>query len=108
MKNGGNYNNGNDLDILEIAFLTLTGLFFLFYFTNAEFKYSINAFYLFIGYIFNYYKIVAVLYLFNIFLFLTGVHGMYVRFFEIRLTGAKLKMHNKLEKIKNYDNIYKN
>ncbi len=108
MKNGENYNGRNDLDILEIAFLALTGLFLLFYFTNAEFKYSINAFYLFIGYAFNYYKVVIALYLFNVFLFLIGVHGTYVRFFEIRLTGAKLKMHNKLEKIKNSDNIYKN
>jgi hypothetical protein len=33
-------------------------------------------------------------------MFFAGAHSLYVRIFEIRLTGSKLKMHNKLEKYK--------
>lgn len=104
MRHSNNFNNGYELDILEIAFLTITGLFLLFYFVNPMVKYFVDTFYLFIGYAFKHYTAVIVLYLLNLFLFLMGIHGLYVRFFEIRLTGSKLKMHNKLEKIKNNEN----
>jgi hypothetical protein len=29
---------------------------------------------------------------------MTGLHGLYVRIFEIRVSGSKLRMYNKLEK----------
>jgi hypothetical protein len=104
MKSTNNFNHGNELDIAEIAFLTITGLFFIFYFVNPQVKYFVDMFYLFIGYALKHYTVAIILYLFNLFLFLIGAHGLYIRFFEIRLTGSKLKMHNKLEKIKNNEN----
>jgi len=92
--NGVNY----ELDILEIAFLVFSGLFALFYFTNGNFKYCVNSFYVFISYSFRVYTATVILYAVNLLLFLTGLHGLYVRIFEIRVSGSKLKMYNKLEK----------
>ncbi len=96
---GGNGRvQGDDLDIAEIAFLVFGGLFALFYFTNLNFKYCINSFYAFIAYSLKLYPAVVILYVLNLFLFLAGLHGLYVRIFEIRVSGSKLKMFNKLEK----------
>lgn len=92
-----------ELDILEIAFLVFGGLFALFYFTNQNFKYCVNAFYIFISYSFKVYPAIIILYAVNLFLFLAGLHGLYVRIFEIRVSGSKLKMYNKLEKYNNND-----
>ncbi len=102
MKNGsgGGAGQGYDLDILEIAFLVFSGVFVLFYCTNQNFKYFINSFEIFIAYSFKFYPAVLILYAFNLFFFLTGLHGIYVRIFEIRVSGSKLKMYNKLEKYK--------
>ncbi len=101
MKNGygsgGGTGQGYELDILEIAFLVFSGLFVLFYFTNPNFKYLIDSFYLFIAYSFKFYTAVIILYGFNLFFFLAGLHSLYVRVFEIRVSGSKLKMYNKLE-----------
>ena len=96
-------NNNYELDILEIAFLALGGLFALFYFTNQNFKYYVNAFYIFISYSFKVYPAIIILYAVNLFLFLAGLYGLYVRIFEIRVSGSKLKMYNKLEKYNNND-----
>ncbi|MHB8232589.1 MAG: hypothetical protein ACYDDB_06785 [bacterium] len=100
MKNGsgGGAGQGYDLDILEIMFLVFSGLFVLFYWTNQSFKYFINSFELFALYSFKAYPAVIILYVLNLFFFLTGLHGIYVRIFEIRVSGSKLKMYNKLEK----------
>lgn len=97
---GGGAGQGYDLDILEITFLVFSGLFVLFYLTNQNFKYFINCFELFIAYSFKFYPVVLILYAFNLFFFLAGLHGIYVRIFEIRVSGSKLKMYNKLEKYK--------
>ncbi|MDA8299312.1 MAG: hypothetical protein M0Z57_04870 [Deltaproteobacteria bacterium] len=94
----GRGGQGGDLDIIEIAFLVFSGLFALFYFTNLNFKYYINSFYAFIAYSFKVYPADVILYVLNLFLFLAGLHGLYVRIFEIRVSGSKLKMFNKLEK----------
>ncbi|MCL4533112.1 MAG: hypothetical protein M1502_02465 [Deltaproteobacteria bacterium] len=94
----GRRGQGDDLDIVEIAFLVFSGLFALFYFTNLNFKYYINSFYAFIAYSFKVYPADVILYVLNLFLFLAGLHGLYVRIFEIRVSGSKLKMFNKLEK----------
>ena len=96
-------NNNYELDILEIAFLVFGGLFALFYFTNQNFQYYVNAFYIFISYSFKVYPAAIILYGFNLFFFLAGLHGLYVRIFEIRVSGSKLKMYNKLEKYNNND-----
>ncbi len=97
-----NYRNGHDyeFDIVEIIFLVFSGLFILFYFTNHNFKYFINSFYMFIDYSLKNYPIVIILYVANIFLFFICLHSLYIRIFETRLTGSKLKMHNKLERQK--------
>ena len=96
---GGNgKGHGDDLDIIEIAFLLFGGLFALFYFTDLNFKYYVDSFYAFAAYSFKVYPAVIILYVLNIFLFLAGLHGLYVRIFEIRVSGSKLKMFNKLEK----------
>ncbi len=92
-----------EFDILEIAFLVFGGLFALFYFTNQNFKYCVNAFYIFISYSFKFYPAIIILYAVNLFLFLAGLYGLYVRIFEIRVSGSKLKMYNKLEKYNNND-----
>ena len=95
---GGGEGQGYELDILEIVFLVSCGLFALFYFTNGNFKYCVNSFYIFISYSFRVYSAIIILYAVNLFLLLTGLHGLYVRIFEIRVSGSKLKMYNKLEK----------
>ena len=95
---GGGKGQGYELDILEIAFLVFCGLFALFYFTNANFEYCVNSFYIFISYSFKVYSAIIILYAVNLFLFMTGLHGLYVRIFEIRVSGSKLRMYNKLEK----------
>ena len=96
--------NSNELDILEIAFLCVSGLFALFYFSNSKFKYYIDCFYIFAGYVFEHFTVVSILYLINLYLFFAGIYGLYVIIFEIKVTGAKLKMHNKLENLKNNEN----
>jgi uncharacterized membrane protein HdeD (DUF308 family) len=101
MNNSRKYNNNDELDILEIAFLCVSGLFALFYFSNEKFKYYINCFYIFANYAFEHYTAVSILYLINLYLFFSGVYGLYVIIFEIKATGAKLKMHDKLENLKN-------
>lgn len=98
MKNTNGFGYGYEFDIFELIFLVFSGLFVLFYFTNYDFKYIVNSFYLFIGYSFKRYPVVVILYAANLFMFFAGAHSLYVRIFEIRLTGSKLKMHNKLEK----------
>ena len=95
---GGGAGQGYELDILEIVFLVSCGLFALFYFTNGNFKYCVNSFYIFISYSFKVYTAIIILYAVNLFLFLTGLHGLYVGIFEIRVSGSKLRMYNKLEK----------
>lgn len=94
---GGNRQSG-DLDIAEIAFLVFGGLFALFYFTDPFFKYCVNSFYAFASYFFKNYTAAGLLYIVNLFLFFAGLHGLYVRIFEMRVSGSKLKMYNKLEK----------
>lgn len=105
MKNTNSYGNGYgyEFDIFELIFLVFSGLFILFYFTDSNFKYFVNSFYLFIGYSFKNYPAVVILYAVNLFMFFAGLHSLYVRIFEIRLTGSKLKMHDKLEKQKEND-----
>ena len=98
MKNTNGFGSGYEFDIFELIFLVFSGLFVLFYFTNYDFKYTVNSFYLFIGYSFKRYPVVVILYAVNLFMLFAGAHSLYVRIFEIRLTGSKLKMHNKLEK----------
>lgn len=102
MKNTNNYNNaqGYEFDIFELIFLVFIGLFILFYFTSHDFKYFINSFYMFIGYSFKHYPIVMILYVANLFMFFAYFHSLHIRIFETRLTGSKLKMHNKLERQK--------
>ena len=95
---GGGAGQGYELDVLGIAFLVFCGLFALFYFTNGNFKYCVNSFYIFISYSFRVYSAIIILYAVNLFLLLTGLHGLYVRIFEIRVSGSKLRMYNKLEK----------
>ena len=61
----GNYRGdgtgqGYELDILEIAFLVFCGLFALFYFTNGNFKYCVNSFYIFISYSFKVYPVIII------------------------------------------------
>ncbi len=104
MNNSRKYNNDDELDILETAFLCFTGLFALFYFSNVQFKYCINCFCIFASYAFEHYTAVSVLYLINLYLFFSGIYGLYVIIFEIKVTGAKLKMHDKLENLKNNNN----
>ncbi len=105
MKNTSGYGNGYgyDFDIFELIFLVFSGLFVLFYFTNHNFKYFINSFYIFVGYSFKEYPVIVILYAANLFMFFAGLHSLYIRIFEIRLTGSKLKMHDKLEKQKEKD-----
>ncbi|MFW0883541.1 hypothetical protein ACMCNP_00535 [Candidatus Acidulodesulfobacterium sp. H_13] len=98
MKNRYGSGGGYELDIPEIMFLIFSGLFILFYFADSGFKYFINSFYFFIWYVLRIYPVVSVMYAVNLFLFLTGLHGVYILIFETRLTGSKLKMHDKLEK----------
>ncbi len=105
---GNNYRSGftgqgYDLDITEIAFIVFSGLFALFYFTNPLFKYYADCFYAFSSYFFKKYTAAAVLYLANLFLFFAGLHGLYVRIFEMRVSGSKLKMYNKLQKYNETD-----
>ncbi len=102
MKNTGGYGNGYgyEFDIFELIFLAFSGLFTLFYFTNRDFQYFINSFDIFIGYSIKYYPVITILYVLNLFMFFVGLHSLYIRIFEIRLTGSKLKMHDKLEKHK--------
>jgi hypothetical protein len=100
MNNYRKYNNNDELDILEIAFLCVSGLFALFYFSNNKFKYYINCFYVFATYVLKHFTAVSVLYLINLYLFFTGIYGLYLIIFDIKVTGAKLKMHNKLENLK--------
>ncbi|MHB1546628.1 MAG: hypothetical protein ACYCSB_09330 [bacterium] len=100
---GGGTGQGYELDILEIAFLVFSGLFALFYWTNKNFKYYVNSFYIFISYSFKFYPAVIILYGFNLFFFLAGLHSIYVRIFEIRVSGSKLKMYNKLEQYNETD-----
>lgn len=105
MKSTNSWQNGNgyEFDIFELMFLVFSGLFILLYFTNRNFKYVIDSFYLFIDYSFNKYPAVVILYGLNLFMFFIGLHSLYVRIFEIRLTGSKLKMHDKLKKQKEKD-----
>ncbi|MHB1645416.1 MAG: hypothetical protein EVG15_07760 [Candidatus Acididesulfobacter diazotrophicus] len=103
MNNSKKYGN-DELDILEIAFLCVSGLFALFYFSNSKFKYYIDCFYTFAGYAFTHFTVVSILYLINLYLFFAGIYGLYVIIFEIKVTGAKLKMHNKLENLKKEGN----
>jgi hypothetical protein len=103
MNNSKKYNN-DELDILEIAFLCVSGLFALFYFSNSKFKYYIDCFYTFAGYAFKHFTVISILYLINLYLFFAGIYGLYVIIFEIKVTGAKLKMHNKLENLKKEGN----
>jgi predicted membrane protein len=109
MKNGGGYGGGGagqgyELDIAEIMFLVFSGIFVLFYFKDANFKYFINSFYLFIEYAFKFYPAVIILYAFNVLFFLIGLHSAYVRIFETRVSGSKLKMYNKLERYRDKQN----
>jgi len=104
MNSSKKYNNDDELDILEIAFLCISGLFALFYFSNDTFKYDINCFYTFADYAFGHFTAVFILYLINLYLFFSGIYGLYVIIFEIKVTGAKLKMHDKLENLKNNNN----
>ncbi|MCL5673975.1 MAG: hypothetical protein M1407_05080 [Deltaproteobacteria bacterium] len=104
MGNSKKYGNNDELDILEIAFLCVSGLFALFYFSNSEFKYYIDCFYTFADYAFKYFTFVSILYLINLYLFFAGIYSLYVIIFEIKVTGAKLKMHNKLENLKKEGN----
>jgi hypothetical protein len=106
MKNGygsGGAAQGYGPDIIEIAFLVFSGLFALFYWTNQNFKYCVNSFYIFMSYSFKVYPAAIVLYGFNLFFFLAGLHSLYVRVFEIRVSGSKLKMYNKLERYNEID-----
>lgn len=55
---------------------------------------------MFIDYSFENYPVVIILYIANLFMFFACLHSLYIRIFEIRLTGSKLRMHNKLERQK--------
>ncbi len=94
--NGGPAGGGYELDILEIMFLVFSAIFALFYFTEEKFKYAVNSFYIFMAYSLKVYTPAITLYAVNLFFFLAGAHGIYVRIFEIRITGSKLKMYDKL------------
>ncbi len=93
-KRGGSH----DLDLAEVVFLVFSGIFVLLYVTNSYFNFYVYSFYIFFLYSFKKYPTVVILYLINLFMLITGIHGLYVRVFETRLTGSKLKLHSKLER----------
>lgn len=92
---------GRELDIAEIIFLVFTGLLVLFYFTDRDFRYDAECFYYFAYYSWHYYPFIVLIYIVNLFFLVSWIYGLYIRVFEIRITGAKLKMHDKLENYRN-------
>lgn len=100
MKNLSSNAGARALDIVELIFLVTAGLFALFYFVNAGFRNFINYFYGFSKFAFRNYPYVTALYVINFFIFIAGIHALYVIIFETRITGSKLRMHEKLERFK--------